>query len=226
MQQIKGIWFPDGEHGNWIDKMQEEAGLPIYQPDALHALVKAAQRQYSVAIDGGAHVGLWTIHLARFFETVYAFEPNPTAFECLERNIEEKGLHDRVVVYKKALGRRAGELEIRGSDEKSLSWSARPRTEEEQEVLQARTVKQTSIDIEITCGVDAIKLDVEGMQYDALLGALQKLIVCEPVILLEEKHDDPKWRATKLLKRIGMHSHGRWKRDFLFTWKRPQPRVA
>ena len=41
-----------------------------------------------IAIDCGAHVGLWARDLSNFFDKIYCFEPSREYFECLKVNIK------------------------------------------------------------------------------------------------------------------------------------------
>jgi FkbM family methyltransferase len=214
MKKIKGLWFPDKESGRWLDRCSVVDGLPVYQPEALGALVSASKHK-RVVVDGGAHVGLWTLQLAKYFDHVVAFEPNQSAAECLQANVDDWGLTQRVAVIGAALGKRKGSSYLFGDDVKSLSWSLK-RPLQDVGGHNGQAVFVTTIDEHMDV-VDAIKLDVEGFQYDALLGAARTLLEHRPVILMEEKYDDPHWRATEVLTGIGMHKIGRWKRDFLFV---------
>ena len=43
---------------------------------------------FDVALDIGAHVGIWSRRLAEKFKTVVAFEPVPDHIECWQKNME------------------------------------------------------------------------------------------------------------------------------------------
>ena len=44
--------------------------------------------KFDVALDIGAHVGIWSRRLAEKFKTVVAFEPVPSHIECWKKNME------------------------------------------------------------------------------------------------------------------------------------------
>ncbi len=129
----------------------------------------------SVAIDGGAHVGTWTELMSAAFDIVHAFEPSP-AFADLMRNAKAWPnviCHDAALMdepcwiesyHRKKIGkltsRRVRKVEHRGSDGVMID------------------------ELELTrCGL--IKLDVEGCEYPALIGARETIARCKPFILVE-----------------------------------------
>jgi hypothetical protein len=58
-------------------------------PYQYHKLVAAMKfvRSFRVAINVGAHVGMWSMHLARRFDHVFAFEPIPLHRACFTGNV-------------------------------------------------------------------------------------------------------------------------------------------
>jgi hypothetical protein len=68
--------------------------------------------------------------------------------------------------------------------------------------------------------VDFIKLDVEGHEYEVVLGAQKTINEFKPVVLIEEKHD-PERRASALLNKLGMVCTWNKGYDFLFSWPTP-----
>lgn len=132
---------------------------------------------YSVAIDGGAHVGTWTAVLAERFSKVIAFEPTDETFAYLTENLASL---PHVDLRHEAL------MDVNGSVEVC-------RTRPNRTVLTARfcmksetgTVKSVAIDglgLE-RCGL--IKLDLEGAEFMALIGARQTISRCRPVLVVE-----------------------------------------
>jgi hypothetical protein len=80
-------------------------------------------------------------------------------------------------------------------------------------------VQRMSIDDMHLDHVDLIKLDVEGHEYIALMGALNTIKLCRPVIVIEE--DQQKYNAGAaryLLENLGMQCVKSWKLNRLFVW--------
>jgi FkbM family methyltransferase len=67
-----------------------------------YLLQSAVFRAGDTVIDIGAHVGVASIYLAKKFPfiTVYALEPNPQSFACLQRNIELNGVTNIIAINK------------------------------------------------------------------------------------------------------------------------------
>jgi FkbM family methyltransferase len=128
-----------------------------------------------VAIDGGAHVGTWTELLAAEFAVVHAFEPSP-AFDMLTQNV---GHLPNVVLHNEALTDAPARMESyhRKSGGKLTSYRVRPDP--------AGVVEGVTIDALGLGRCDIIKLDIEGYEYRALLGARETIERCKPFLLVE-----------------------------------------
>lgn len=183
MKKIGEFWVPDVDLRIWsrFGKKRRKtiesysSGGPKLQ-DLEEAL--AIVPRGSIAIDGGANVGAYTRMLAGHFDTVYAFEPASDTFACLQRNIQEWGLGDRVIARNAALSdviEKVGLSLRRGG--RSLS-----RTISGPGDVDAVTIDSLGFET-----VDFIKLDVEGYEYRALAGARDTLCRCQPAVLFEDK---------------------------------------
>lgn len=149
--------------------------LPSEQIELLfHVLNSGWITNWGTAIDGGAHIGEWTRIMAGRFNIVHAFEPNPDTFAILRSNI----FSDRVVLHQTALLDEAAQVDV--FHKKNLN----PRGDFVRKVPTG-LVRSTTIDqLQVrSCGL--IKLDLEGAEYLALLGAIKTLDRCRPVLIVE-----------------------------------------
>jgi len=66
----------------------------------------AAFRAGDTVVDVGAHVGVFSLYLAKKypFIRVYAIEPDPTNYACLRRNIELNGVTNVIAIDKAVSG--------------------------------------------------------------------------------------------------------------------------
>lgn len=131
-------------------------------------------------IQAGGHVGVWPRRLAKSFENVYTFEPDPYLNQCLWLNTEST---KNIQIFKLALGDRCGRTKM-APHASAGSW----RVDEDNGTYEVGVI---SID-EFGVDVDAIVLDIEGSEPKALLGGRKTIERCSPVILLEEgkkKHE-------------------------------------
>jgi len=147
-----------------------------------------ALRPGMTVVDGGAHLGLYTVLGARGVGPggrVLAFEPDPYNLRALEANA--RGLPN-VVVSAKALAEEPGEATFHTSSGTiGSSLLARDST------IGAETTRLTSIDDELA-GVEVrslvIKLNVEGAEPWVLDGARETLARCEDATLFAEASPD------------------------------------
>ncbi len=101
MKLVDGIWLPDGDE----EFTNYAAKKPIRGYQRRHKIAAfRTLRADRMAVDVGAHVGLWTLDMADIFGHVHAFEPVAEVRECLIRHVPP----DRVTVHGVALGEKAG----------------------------------------------------------------------------------------------------------------------
>jgi FkbM family methyltransferase len=122
-------------------------------------------------VDIGANLGAFALYAARRgARTVLAYEPNGAAFRCLQRNIEANGLSGTVRPRQLAVSALAGQ---------KVKFPCAPsvynRVATEGESGEFETVGTTSL-AEILAhdavqGIDLLKLDCEGAEYDILFSA-------------------------------------------------------
>jgi FkbM family methyltransferase len=142
-------------------------------------------------LDVGAFIGTHTLAFSRKVGgagKVYAFEPQPTFFEVLKRNIEQNALTN-VCALGVALADRNGRAEISEidvSDTFNFGQTSVSAVESAASVAVSRravdlmTVDQLALD---RC--DLIKIDAEGMEIEVLRGAQQTLCSMRPIVSAE-----------------------------------------
>lgn len=125
-------------------------------------------------VDVGAQNGYFTIIAARLVGDgkVIAFEPQAKCREILLTNLEWNRLGDKVVVSQLALYSR----DIWGSVEHGDIFSPG----------EHGTTKAATLDAYLhgEC-VNIIKIDVEGCEFDVLVGAMHTLVNCKPTLIVE-----------------------------------------
>jgi FkbM family methyltransferase len=124
-------------------------------------------REGDLFFDVGANVGSYTVLASGIARArTWAFEPDPGTARDFSRNVETNALGDRVVLHQVAVGPADGEVSFTQGE------GAMNRVE----AGAAQTVPQRAID-SLTGGAapSMIKLDVEGYEEQALLGARRTL---------------------------------------------------
>lgn len=206
MHKVHGLWLPDRDDGHWIEKFGGLLdGKPAYQYSRIEACLERCGRRRTF-VDGGAHVGLWSIRLTSLFERVVAFEPVTANFQCLLANTQASANID---LHHAALGDADCTVQMANDKGgKSFSWYVGKGEG------QTTCTRLDALDLQ---DVDLIKLDVEGYELEALRGAEETIDRCRPVIMIEEKYSGGD--ATRFLQqRFGLHPVWSRKHDYLFMW--------
>jgi FkbM family methyltransferase len=171
-------------HGGFFYPFEDPHGAnrKPADPDVLQALEHV--RDWSLAVDGGAHVGKCTRVFLEKFGRVISFELAPDTTECLRKNCPDAEIHNV------ALGDKPGFVGYE-SDQKETSTVRR--------VIDGKEVPVIALDsLELpSCGF--IKLDLQGYDYLALLGAEETIRAYHPVIIFEHKF--------KCFDRYGINAH-------------------
>lgn len=166
----KNLWIPDDDNHSSVIEAQSN----YYQYFAVLA------DKGGVAVDGGAHVGYWTRQMARDYKIVIAFEPRPENYECLVRNLEQ-GHTSIVKMCNAGLGSEHsfGTLKRGGRPGNSGAWYVD---------FDADNKDIQIIDLDSFISeqpLQFIKLDIEGMEHQALEGGRELITRDRPVIVIE-----------------------------------------
>ena len=190
---VGGVWLPAGEEHlrNMLlrhSKTGPVEGKATYQ---LHKLRAAMAHQPGdrrrVCLDIGAHVGLWSMHLAKRFAQVHAFEPVPHHADLFPHNVAA----ETVTLHRLALGHRSG----------SVSLAVSPASTGDSQVLEGQVrrngadaacdiwhgVEMRTLDSFGFAQVDFIKIDVEGYELPVVEGGRETIRRCRPHMVLEQK---------------------------------------
>lgn len=139
-----------------------------------------------VAVDVGANIGYYTFKMAKQFSRVYAFEANSGE----SSPIRSSGL-DNVHLIDKGLSNSDGEavLHIPVVDGLALSGWASLRSDNCPDAAHhvERRIELTTLDAFRLDGVDLIKIDVEGHEFEVLQGASRTIAASRPTLIIEIK---------------------------------------
>ena len=171
MKEVQGWWLPDKE--SHIERYFEAAKQPQYQP--IHQKVALHYcKQFRVAVDIGAHVGLWARGLTDKFEKVICFEPCDEFADILIKNAPK--VH---TIHRCALGWREGQVAMAIEPDNTGSTHV---DRGKPGLIPMRPLD----DFQLT-DVDFIKIDVEGYELDVIKGAINTLKNNDPIIIVEQK---------------------------------------
>jgi FkbM family methyltransferase len=206
MKRVNGNAFlPDDEQ----DNVMLSAGSN-YQGSKLRAAL-AYVKDSRTAIDIGAHCGLWTVQLGKYFQVVEAFEPLPRHIECWR---ETAGWKDSCHLHEVALGEKTGRCGMKVFE--GLSGRSH--------VSGDGPIQMHRLDDYGFENVDFVKVDVEGYELFVLKGAKETLLKWKPVMVVEQK---PKHGGTygisdtaalDYLQSLGAVVKQEIVGDFILTW--------
>jgi len=157
----------------------------------------------SYCIDAGANLGFHTIQFGRLSKKVYAFEPQSLIFNQLCANILFNDLNEVIIPYKKALGEEFEEKQLWNIEHEdwvgggSYNWGGRGLIHKNLDEKRANENEYREYDMVEIIPLDSInipkcdlfKIDIQGYEYYAFLGAKNLIDKYKPVILLENQGD-------------------------------------
>lgn len=183
------------------------------KPDHQHRDMARALKhvyKFDIALDCGAHRGIVARYLATRFDLVVCVEPSVYATCITLPNAK---------VIRKAVGDKPGRAALE---------HGRKNTGQ-RHIVEGDTVDVVTID-SLNVRPDFIKLDVEGYEYLALLGAERTIREYRPVVLFEENGLNRRYgiddlASCRLLESWGMRCFDVWNsiagerdREFLYGW--------
>ena len=165
----------------WV--LKESYWLPSADPyvkgigvgKALKNIVLENVKTWDCMVDGGAHVGAWSVAFADKFKKVVAVELAPDMSECLAENVRN---FPNVEVVNAALSDKDAMVGW-APDDRPLSTVRR--------VTEGDSVRTLRIDALDLPSLGLLKLDLQGYDYFALNGARSTLRRCRPVVVFEWK---------------------------------------
>ncbi len=176
MKSVHGWQFPDVDDFMW----REMKADGTYQASHLTAALGFVT-DFSLAIDGGAHVGTWSKLMSKAFETVIAVEPSPDTFECLVENMKAFNCYN-VDLRPIAIGAKVGRVQMALEGRAAAANNTGGRFVQPGGDIPVERIDDWKLP---SCGF--IKLDIEGSEPLALEGARETLARCKPIVLFEHK---------------------------------------
>jgi FkbM family methyltransferase len=152
-----------------------------------------------MVVEIGANIGALTLPLVDIVGEsgfVYAFEANPQAFDLLEQNVDR---HDRVRAVKCVLGPVRAMVGIKQQPLDRINNLG--GTECEPDPNGQHEMKPLD-DFTFPC-VNFIKVDVEGMAEEVLLGARETIKKYRPLLYVEDDRPENSATLRTLLRQMG-----------------------
>lgn len=168
------------------DRIGRLMWVGAYEPE-LRMLLTAFLQPGMVFLDVGAHFGYFSVLAAAQVGAegeVYAFEANPACVERLSRNVHP---YPQIRLYGQAVSDTDGEVVFFPSLRPEESgWGSLWEDAERAPSISVLAIRlDTWLRTSGATRVDFLKLDIEGAEYRALLGASQLLRQMRPVLFSE-----------------------------------------
>ena len=188
----KRIWIPDDE--DWVNWSGN------YEQDQFNEVMPHVSNR-DVALDIGAHVGIWSMRLAQNFKRVIAFEPVPKHIECWKRNMsnfisEQSEWGNISTLETVALGHENGTATMKVPNTTNTGMASlvyeifnqrtgarwvQPGWDNFPEIqVETRTLDSYEFD-----QLDFMKIDVEWFEYRVIEGAMSTIQKFKPIIYIE-----------------------------------------
>lgn len=161
-----------------ISKWVEESGRLDHDQNMLPLVLKHIRAGDRV-VDAGAYIGDHTIAYAKAVGLkgrVYAFEPDPESFKCLDHNLREEKTKN-VKLFQAGLGACAAVMGI-----KKVPTNAGMNYLVDEGDGEALVYALDNFDLD---RVDFMKIDCEGYELGVLAGARETIKLCRPKMLIE-----------------------------------------
>lgn len=214
MKVVAGIHLPEAdEHfAEHLENSPHYRGFATYQ---LRKYQKALEfvKGRRMAVDVGAHVGLWSMMMRHDFKAILAFEPMAEHIACFKMNLEGRS---NVDLQEIALGAEAGELKMSPTSANSGNAHINPRGRRKVDVKRLDDFKFNHLDF--------LKIDVEGFELDVLKGGEKTVRHFRPVVIVEQKPGNAErfgYRQTEavdLLKSWGARLRFEKGGDYCLSW--------
>ena len=152
----------------------------------------------STALDIGANIGVFTVALSRCATPsgrVLAFEPQTGVFNILSTNVGQNFLNN-VTLYQAGVGQESGTLNVPPLDYSAHGNFGGVELSEENEGPSVEIMTIDSLDLR---ACHFIKIDVEGMEIEAIAGGVKTIKNCRPTLFVE---NDRQHNSATLIKSI------------------------
>lgn len=183
----------------WVGKSFETYGE--YSESEV-SLFRDVIKKSDLVLDVGANIGSHTIPFAHFSDFVIAFEAERNAFNVLCGNVAINNLRN-VFCHQRALGRYSGTISVPELDIDKTTNFGGLSLEGDHSKVPHYDVPLMKIDDLNLIRLNFIKIDVEGMEQDVLLGGRDTIQKCKPIIYAENDRMEKQKDLYAILRDFG-----------------------
>ena len=163
----------------------------IFEPDTIAYMVEHAKE--GDIVHAGTFFGDFLPAISRGVSEkakIWAFEPNPESYRCAQITMMLNDIQN-VSLVKAGLGATPSKMNLTTQDKKGVRLGGSSTIKgENKEAPNTQQIDIKSIDRSIPKdrSMSIIQLDVEGFENQAIMGALETIKRCKPILILEDDH--------------------------------------
>jgi FkbM family methyltransferase len=172
---------------------RELAAEKIHEPLTTRVLAEMIKPNW-VVVDIGSHLGYFALFEACLVETngkVIAIEPVPESYILLVKNVKLNDLTKTIATHNIAVSSKRENRDFFIS--KLSNQSGFYPMPEYENVIKVETVSLDEI-LKNETHVDAIRMDIEGGEYEVISGMIETIRLHHPLLLIE-LHPSPKRKS-------------------------------
>ena len=208
MKLVYGYHIPETDtHFYRLITKRIKAGGPAEYQDEVRNMSYQYVTDFSLCVDIGANVGMWSVPLSKKFKKVISFEPLNSVFECLKVNTN--GLN--VELHNIALGNVNSTVNIVPGVE-----NIGMNTVDETTIGTGTTPIKTLDSLDLP-KFGLMKVDCEGYELEILKGAINTILKYKPIIIIEQ-HPIVELCAANFLISLGAKKLGSVRKDYIIGW--------
>ncbi len=191
----------------------------VYEREQLDTLIGWLKKNALIGgavVDIGANIGNHSLFFSKYYNRVFSFEPNPRTFKLLELNAP---LAENIKPFNFGISDSSGHVFMQqfrenmgGSRIVTLTGTTTKHIQ-----IEVRTLDSVANEINVPIGL--IKLDVEGHELAALIGARKTISHHRPIILFEQNSTDFKNGISPVMELLKSFGYAR------FATVMPSPRL-
>jgi len=163
-----------------------------WEPVATQVIISSAKPGMCV-FDIGAHLGYYSLLLAKCVGPVgrvVSFEPAPGNFCTLQKNVLINNLNNVELINLAAFSKSGTiRMSVPPTDTSSGDWSI-IRQANGDSIIKVQTISLDQFCQAKSVFPDFLKIDVEGTEYDVLIGGRETIGESRPIMLIELHHFD------------------------------------